>query len=201
MKRLLCTILALMLLGLCASAAAETVTFGSYEQSYPGEPISWLVLTSGGSTTVLMSEYALDCRSYDKKTSKWEKSKIRDWLNYDFYYEAFTADERKALIANRDGDYVTLPTLGDVTNTAFGFAESHKAADSTRATGGTAYAVDQGLWRSRELLCSYFLRTPAYDDVVYQVRTDGTVGIANVTRENVGIRMMIYVQSDALTGK
>ena len=203
MKRFFCILLSAMLVVCFATTSfaeekPKTVTFGTFEQSYPGEDISWIVLSSSSSTTVLLSEYCLECRRYDTKTNKWSKSSLRKWLNDKFLYEAFTEDERDALIMNSDDDYVTIPTLGDVLNEQFGFINNAKAADESRAAVGTAYAINRGLWRNRLGQCSYFTRTPTYDGIINQVRTDGTIGEAAIDRENVGVRVLIYVKTDAL---
>lgn len=204
MKKGLCLLLALTLaLGLCGGAAASTerarVEFGSFEQSYPGEPISWIVLASSKTTTVLLSEYCLDCRKFDRENiSVWKNSRLRKWLNDTFLYDAFTREERDALVANQDGDYVTIPTLGDMLNEDFGFINNKNAADEARSATGTPYAINQGLWLNRQGLCSYYTRTASYDGVLCQVRTDGTIGSARADRDNVGIRMVIYVETDVL---
>ena len=97
----------------------NTITMGTYEQdadeSNGKEAIEWIVLEKQGSRKLLISKYALDCQPYtivktnngykkwyneDKYNTEdiditWEDSSVRDWLNNEFFNEAFSQEEQK----------------------------------------------------------------------------------------------------------
>ena len=94
----------------------ETVKFGSYYQnnSYEKEPIEWIVIDRQGNRTLLLSKYILDCKCYNNeyKNVTWETCSLRNWLNSDFYYNAFNSSEQNKIlmtnVVNNDNiDYGT----------------------------------------------------------------------------------------------
>lgn len=203
MKRFLTLVLAcLMVVSFSVAAQAEgntltagqTYDFGHYDQDYPGQSITWQVLAVNGDTAVLLSEKILECRRYDSASSAWTKSSLCKWLNDKFLFQAFTQEERSLLSRDLDGNSVFIPTVADMTNQAFGFHSSDSAADSSRSALPTVHATANGLWTNDAGSASYFTRTTANNSDVYQVRTDGSIGVATVDRENVGVRVMVYLK-------
>ena len=96
----------------------KTVKFGSYPQSDMSgntkEPIEWIVLDRQGNKTLLLSKYILDCKCYNNEFTDvtWETCSLRNWLNNDFYYKAFSSDEQKKIVTtnvvnNNNIDYGT----------------------------------------------------------------------------------------------
>ena len=89
-------------------AVGEKILLGSYEQDGNAangkEPIEWQVIHRDGNRALAISTYALDAKKYESKSSKWDGSAIRKYLNEEFLHEAFSADEQ-ALLAQR-----TIPT-------------------------------------------------------------------------------------------
>ncbi len=86
----------------------DIVYFGHYEQdndlSNGQEPIEWIVLSVDDDNIRLLSKYALDAVCYNETTDynlTWENSSIRQWLNIDFYYSAFSETEQKCIITSR----------------------------------------------------------------------------------------------------
>lgn len=81
----------------------DTVTFGSYPQSDASgntkELIEWIVLDRQGDKTLLLSKYILDCKCYNNKFEDvtWETSSLRNWLNSDFYDNAFNGSEQEKI--------------------------------------------------------------------------------------------------------
>ena len=194
MKKFMAVILVLSLcMGIVGSAMAQTVTFGSIGY----RPISWIVLSSDRQYTVLLSEYALLCESFDDNSSSWATSDLRAWLNNQFAYRCFSNAERKNMYA-MNGDYVWLPSVGDMTSPAYGFSSNWDAADYGRAAIGSRIAIDSGLWVTTGNYCSYYTMTPQDGQALYQIRSDGSVGIARCDRDNVGVRPMIVVRTAAL---
>ena len=125
---------------LCGEAFVEKyvengkITFGSYEQdnntSNGKEKITWKLVAKESKRVYVVSEYALsygEFKEYDASfegTPSWFNSSIRNWLNNDFYNDAFTDQEKKEIATinyinsngEQTGDYdnITLLSLQEV---------------------------------------------------------------------------------------
>ena len=170
----------------------DIVEFGSYEQdndtSNGKEAITWKVQAKENGKTLLISEYALDCKQYDKgfDAVTWETSSIRKWLNGEFMQVAFSKSEQKLItkitvknpnnneFGTKGGkntqDKIFLPSIAE--------AEKYFASDEARACAPTAYAVANGAWKRDNESCLWWLRSPG-DTQTYAtvVRTDGWVDV------------------------
>lgn len=82
--------------------AGKFMTFGTYD----GKPIDWIILGNNGDTYLLISKYILDARPYDSSHQelKWENSELRQWLNEDFYDQAFNDEEKARIVATSPYD-------------------------------------------------------------------------------------------------
>ncbi|MBQ4618802.1 MAG: hypothetical protein IJB25_02835 [Clostridia bacterium] len=84
----------------------NVVQFGYFEQDnniYNGqEPIQWYVIYSDDQKALLLSRFALINKQFNKVWTNisWENSSIRTWLNDDFYYSAFTYNDRNLIFTN-----------------------------------------------------------------------------------------------------
>ena len=82
----------------------DTLCFGSYEQdgdeSNGKEDIEWIVLDKTDSNVLLISKYALACRTYNDihESVTWETSELRNWLNNEFLNAAFDSVEQDCII-------------------------------------------------------------------------------------------------------
>lgn len=88
--------------------AGQEVTFGRFRQSGKEEtPITWIVLEVKGGEALLLSKYALDCRPYHEKETSvtWHTSDLYDWLNNEFYQQAFDEDEKLFVEETDDSPY------------------------------------------------------------------------------------------------
>ncbi len=81
------------------------IVFGRYEQdgdlSNGSEPIEWEVLERDTDKVLLVSRYILDGKSYNGASHNsvtWEKCSLRNWLNNDFFRNAFTPDDQKKIM-------------------------------------------------------------------------------------------------------
>ena len=85
---------------------ADRVTFGTFE----GDAITWIVIDSDKNGVNLISKYGLDKMKMDKNPDEYDFSKtdLHDWLNGNFYDEAFTNSDKKLIVADDDDDNVTL---------------------------------------------------------------------------------------------
>lgn len=169
MKRWLSLVLCCVLMAGCfvtsASAAkvkvGQSVFLGHYEQdnnlSNGEERIEWVVLEVDGDYALVISKYCLDAAQFNGSQCSvtWETSDLRDWLNDDFLYDAFSATERKAILytelrtgksayGNRSGGNDTLDRVWclsiDEANTYFGSNEDRKASLTKYAASRTPYA-------------------------------------------------------------
>ncbi len=80
----------------------KLVSFGKYEQdndySNGSEPIVWQILDNNDDGLLLLSKKIIDYREFaDSNGYNWSDSSLRRWLNNDFYYNAFSDDERKII--------------------------------------------------------------------------------------------------------
>ncbi len=196
MKRILLVMTVLVLLCSTGSAlalrAGDVVTFGRYEQDYPGQAIEWIVLAADSSTAVLLSRYVLDCRKYDSNSRDWYSSDLCRWLNDQVLNSDINSDERRLLLSDSYGCYINIPSTGVMLNSGYGFSNKESTQDSSRSAYGTAHAIANGLW-VKGGKCSYFTSTAANKHDVRQVRTDGSIGVARCDRDNVGVRLMVYI--------
>ena len=82
----------------------DIVKFGSYPQSDASgnvkEPIEWIVLDRYDNRALLLSKYILDCKKYNSENIAitWEMCSLRNWLNNDFYLEAFDSNEQNRIL-------------------------------------------------------------------------------------------------------
>lgn len=79
------------------------VLLGEYEQdndtSNGPEPIEWTILDENENGILLLSRYALECKPYNNNSddTTWETCSLREWMNNDFYNDAFSDDEKKLI--------------------------------------------------------------------------------------------------------
>ena len=188
----------------------DIVSFGVYEQDNRTgngpEPISWEVIDRRGDELVLMSRYALDCRSYHNSDTKvtWADSALRQWLNDDFLYRAFSEEEQEYILQNtseahRNPDYTKVNPGADCRDYVW-LLSVEEALDyfpdyRDRACEATAYAEDRGL-----RVCWWWLRTPGESqENAVSINKNGSwdeVG-SNVYTSKGGVRPLIRVDAGA----
>ena len=138
----------------------DIIEFGSYEQdndlSNGPEPIGWRVLEVSGGSALIVSEYALDVRAYNKEwvDVTWAECTLRKWLNGKFYDTAFNEEEkgRIALTEVENADNPEYGTEGgeDTEDRIFllslGEAERYFEDDEDRRAFPTEYAIARNVW-------------------------------------------------------
>ena len=82
--------------------AGDVITFGSFEQdnntSNGAEDIEWIVATVEDGRALLLSKYLLYSMPYNSAGDiAWEESDIRNWMNGEFYNEAFDESEKASI--------------------------------------------------------------------------------------------------------
>lgn len=200
----------------CSSASADSkyisagdfITIGSYEQdnilANGKEDIEWQVLEVDGNRALLISRYALDCRSFHDEFTDvtWETSAIRQWLNDDFFNAAFSEDEQERIeittvIAEKNPEYST--SAGNDTNDRIFLlsiqeAEYYFHSDNERVCGGTEYSYEASIGPDG---CFWWLRTPGEDGIyTAAVNYDGSVGIhgSNIFLGLLAVRPAMWIE-------
>ncbi|HHU03044.1 MAG: hypothetical protein ACOX54_10360 [Christensenellales bacterium] len=169
--------------------------FGSYPQGANGEvaPIIWRVLGVEDNVAYLMSEYLLfaarihgDQRNYPG----FEKSELNGRLNSEFFDAAFTDEDKGAMVSNEELGYVSLPSVDDLRNKAFGFKKK-----SDYFFVGTPYALNNGLFRySSKKYSPLWTRTRSSKSHANRsTKVDGAIGFIGVESDDLGITPVIWL--------
>ncbi len=160
--------------------------------------IPWLIMHSSGDKLILQSEYVLDYRLFDESKYmdfsereiakirfgiSWETSKIREWLNRDFFREAFTPEEQSKILIREVNtpissftDQVTYDRifLPSAEETVHGF-DSHLVR-----AGNTLRAAEE----QKQILFSQYAAARKVDEAMpvgYGLRTRGTIDLHRKT--------------------
>ena len=188
------------------------VRFGRYEQDNdPGngkEPIEWrvLALDKSGKKAFLVSRHALAVRYYHNGSAypTWANSNIRGWLNFNFWWDAFT-DQEQSLIARTklsnpayEGTEGGPDTWDRVFLLSRGEAATYFSGSADRLVKPTLYALAMGAGTADENgCCWWWLRTPgaySYDaGTVYAIGGIDHTG-ANVKNATIAVRPAIWVE-------
>ena len=147
------------------------------------EQIKWRVLQNDGSTLFVLADKGLDCKSYNEKYTSitWENCTLRDWLNSFFYNMAFSDEEKRAVVektlinddnpkygsdgGNKTNDKIYLLSLGEITESAYGFCNDFNTDSVSRRVQASDYAhirgagVNSGEYAGN---CWWWLRSPGF---------------------------------------
>lgn len=140
------------------ASVGGVVTFGTYEQdgvyNNGSEPIEWIVLDRRGSQALLLSRYGLDVQPYHHTSTavNWSGSSVRQWLQNDFYNEAFSAEEQAMIITTHNSTPINSNNAGspgpDTYDTVFllSFTEAtqYLPTPEDRMVKATSYALMRG---------------------------------------------------------
>lgn len=126
--------------------------------------IKWRVLSVDGDDAFLLADKNLDSQRYNEKWASvtWETCPLRQWLNSDFYENAFDSSEQIAVLTttvvnennpeyktkggNNTSDKVFLLSIGEASNTAYGFHGTYNVKSKTREAKNTEYAKSCGAY-------------------------------------------------------
>lgn len=145
----------------------DIVLFGSYEQNDEDdgtEPIKWKVIDRDGDQLLLFSVYTLDYQRYHctQAGTTWADSDIREWLNEDFFEDAFSEEEQEKIIPVTNSNEDDYKTGEDTDDLVFLLSVSEiKLTGSARSMRAepTAYAANKGAAHNREGYGWYWLRS------------------------------------------
>ena len=188
------------------------VRFGSFEQDNDPndgkEPIEWRVLTldKSGKKALLVSRYALAARYYHNGSAypTWANSNIRGWLNFNFWWDAFTEQEQSLIVRTKlsNPSYEGIEGGPDTWDRVFllsrGEAANYFTGSADRLVKPTLYALAMGTGTADENgCCWWWLRTPgaySYDaGTVYAIGGIDHTG-ANVKNATIAVRPAIWVE-------
>ncbi len=186
------------------------IEFGSYEQdndmSNGKEEIEWLVLDVVDGKVLLVSKYALDTKQYDagETDMTWEKSMLRTWLNSEFYYSAFSDEEKAKLCrvtVSADRNLYHDTDQGYATNDQIFLlsipeVSAYLSDKDSRWCKPTAFAKANGAYTDFRGYCCWWLRSmgenpykASFVDQFGGLNRDGD----SVYRNDVAIRPAIWI--------
>ncbi|MBO6260974.1 MAG: hypothetical protein J6N47_09120 [Lachnospiraceae bacterium] len=187
----------------------DYVFFGNYDQGFtPGnEKIEWLVVDKKDGKALLISRYALasDCFDVDmpvlgKEHLNWQNSNVREWLNTDFYENAFSDEEKALIIRGANGvsdDNVFLLSESDAIEYFNGKAVKKEYAVSDTENCNAAlvlYPCEQAsVPGSSKGSCNWLLRTFSEGNKVMIVNEYGAIATADPD-DYMGVRPAIYLE-------
>lgn len=137
-------------------APGKTYFLGEYEQNInpdgKKEPIEWIPIDKKDGKYLLVSKYALDVGCLGRKDGKggyvhWADCVLREWLNGEFYDQAFSESEKAMICDSYDAslgttDRVFLPSLEEarllIGMDAFGAATVYSNQAGLRYVSGWA---------------------------------------------------------------
>ena len=169
-KRIVALLTLLVLLSGCLSALGQEqpelrgydkklryqyVLFGMYPTQKDGtrEPVLWRVLGVQDGIAFLMTEHIIDCLVYnpwadtDRYTPfLYADTMIRQTCNEQCALELFNEAERACLLEMSDGrGLLSVPSVDELLNKAYGFLGGKYTVDARRQAVGTPYAHERGL--------------------------------------------------------
>ena len=193
------------------ATAEKTISFGSYQ----GEAIEWIVLDTKGEELFLLSKYALDFQPYNtaKENVTWETCSLREWLNNNFYDEAFSSDEKERIykIKVHTGDNSKYGTSGGNDTEDKLFLINTNEYESLREADKKCYMTEYAKQRTHNNdpewyeqiinkfggACGWWLLSPGYNSSCAVCVTGSGSVIPDGRRvqdNNVGIRPAMWIK-------
>lgn len=186
----------------------QSVYFGSFWQNKANskkEDIEWQVLEKDNDRIFVISRYALTCEQFhtESYTRGWEKCSLREWLNDNFFYAAFTSEEQ-AKIPSVTVDLESGDTIQDkIFLLSASEVQMYFPTKQDRECVPTEYAVSQGaLLRNKESVttCDWWLRSPTRKDafgnfaatIVYDSGEIGE-GTCAADSKHVSVRPVLWI--------
>lgn len=173
----------------------DTFSFGVYEQDGDldngPEPIEWIVLRNKDGVLYAISKYGLENKPYHnrKEPVTWENCSLRQWLNGDFYENAFSAEEKALImeteIRNQDNPYYGTEAGNDTFDKVFllSYSEYEPQTFGFQLCTPTIYGESRGIDidTSIAVQCRWWLRTPGIQD------TTATFGSKDIGAQSIGV--------------
>lgn len=173
----------------------DTFLFGVYEQDgnldNGPEPIEWIVLRNKDRVLYAMSQYGLDHKLYHDKGGNvtWENCSLRQWLNENFYENAFSTEEKAMImeteLRNPDNPYYGTEGGNDTVDKVFllGYNEYEPQTFGYQLCAPTVYGENRDIYidTSIGVQCRWWLRTPGIQG------TTATFGSKDLGAQSIGV--------------
>lgn len=151
----------------------RVITLGTWN----GNPIEWIVLKEDDfSALVISKQILLNCLFNNNQSDgdRWETSRIRNYLNYTFYNQAFNENEKKRIVN------VYLHDPNGTKDNVFCLSESEASQYMT-----TAERCSTNTW---------WLRSPYSGSEARNVDQYGSITNNGWVNTNYGVRPAMYVK-------
>ena len=194
----------------------EIILFGQYPQDKIGSkgPIKWIVLKREEKKALLLSEFILEQKRFDKISNNYKNSEIRQWLNGDFFASSFSENEKKQIFCVKVDNSVN-STGYEVNKCACEnsdekiFLLSYKELigflpqKQDRQSICTEFAKTSGVLTYKNNNGDWWLRSPNNNDE-WKVRTvsyDGGTYLTPTNNNFTGIRPALWINLEYLDKK
>lgn len=163
----------------------DIVMLGYYEQdgnpNNGAEPIEWIVIDKEDNNYMLLSRYVIEYRS---PSVAWSRSRLRDWLNGEFYNNAFSDKEKGKIIKTTHDLGITSYIYTDEPNIntsdyvyLLSVSEARKLSETDRKGKVTSYVTNTDFGYYVDVEDGYtdwLLRTPVNEGIA-RVWADGDI--------------------------
>lgn len=194
------------------ASVGSIVNFGNYEQdgvyNNGAEPIEWIVLDRRGSQVLLLSRYGLDTQPYHRSAMaiNWSNSSVRQWLQSDFYNEAFSTEEQAMIATTHNSTPINSNNAGspgpDTYDKVF-FLSSTEATkylttQEDRMVKATSYALMRGAGTNYSQNSYWWLRSYADGSRkrVLMINSQGNVYASTIDDYKAVVRPAVWVNVD-----
>ncbi len=192
----------------------NVITLGTYEQdnnpSNGPKPIEWIILSVEDNRILVASKYCLDYLPFKdgdmSRDLSWEHSTLRNWLNNDFFLNAFTVQEQEKIrttTVSRSKNIQTnmeyKETIDKIFILSYEEATSLFVVADERACEPTAYVkalTENSKYASKNY---WWLRTPGFGATqAAYIDSDGFLELINGIRldERALVRPAFWMQTD-----
>lgn len=201
-----------------AKNIGDSVYFGKYDydpDTKAVDRISWIILAKENNKALLISEYILDCIPFGSHTddydeTNWESCTLRNWVNTDFYDEAFSEGEKSAIeettLSTIAYDYdsgeqvADLETKDKVYILSADEAEKYIKSNSDRSCWSSKLAQSKGIVMDEYANGCWWLRSPQRSKSFFPEFVDSKgeipfygLSIGASVLANYGVRPAIWV--------
>ncbi len=188
----------------------DTNNDGIVDKNDDRTSVKWRVLSADGNDAFIMADKNLDYREYNNiyRNVTWQTCDIRNWLNNEFYNEAFDEAEKEAIrttyvnnsvnpdtvLKNEENttDRIYLLSVDEAINPEYGFPEYMYASTHIRRVHDTDYV--NGL-RAKYNFSNkeYWLLRNGIDDNEVIINSDGNIIKGGSVDEKIGIRPVLHI--------
>lgn len=183
--------------------SGDCLSFGSFEQDgntkNGKERLEWIVLSVKEPYVLLLSKNVLEVQPFSEtESAAWNDSALRQWLNADFFADAFTKEQQERILLAKRMDAKGNETAERFLALSAEAVDMYLAADDPHRLGVcTAYAAAKSDSVSAGESIAWWLRTPGAEAgcmavVNAQGETDA-VGIPVDSAAAVGVRPAFWL--------